>query len=116
MDRFSFEDGTHDRQLLLGAKSNAVLERWYRLLLAAGPDQRLSLADYVRGPAAIRTFEKSRASTPSRRTVLKMLPVDFVCAGQWSGERCYHCATTPPRSKANQARQRLWLIVGFSYA
>jgi hypothetical protein len=33
-----------------------------------------------------------------------------------SGERCYHCATIPPRTRENQARQRLWLIVGFSCA
>ena len=55
--------------------------------------QRLSLADYVRGPGGpTRAVEQSRASTPSRRTVLKMLPVDFVCAGQWRAllPLCYH--------------------------
>jgi hypothetical protein len=49
MDRFSFEDGAHDRQLLLGAKRYAVLELWYRLLLAAGPGQRPRMAAYVTG-------------------------------------------------------------------
>jgi len=49
MDRFSFEDGAHDRQLLLGAKRYAVLELWYRLLLAAGPGQRPRMAAYVIG-------------------------------------------------------------------
>jgi len=54
-------------------------------------------------------FRGARASTPSRRTVLTMPPVDFVSAGQWRAllPLCYHSTPHEGESTVPAARAHL---------